>query len=188
MRRDHLVSAAARLFAEGGTKAITHRSVSEAADVPLATVSYYFASIDQLVDVVFSETLATWRRAWEELRPEPGATLTPAEVGRLVADVLRQSSPEGYAHELRVYLAALHREQMVDEVHAMQHSAHDSVMAVLAATGLEDAWSIAPQIVMLLSGALVSITDPSTDHELTASMLEQMATRCVEDALERQRS
>ncbi|RYY43932.1 MAG: TetR family transcriptional regulator, partial [Actinomycetales bacterium] len=57
VRRDQLITAAATLFAEGGTKAVTHRSVSEAADVPLATVSYYFASIEQLVDVVFSETL-----------------------------------------------------------------------------------------------------------------------------------
>ena len=51
----------------------------EAAQVPLATVSYYFASIDQLVDVMFGEALTHWTDEWAALVPEAGTSLSPEE-------------------------------------------------------------------------------------------------------------
>jgi DNA-binding transcriptional regulator YbjK len=48
VRRDALLQAAAEVAAESGIGAITHRSVTERAGVPLATASYFFTSIDEL--------------------------------------------------------------------------------------------------------------------------------------------
>ncbi|SDX22260.1 DNA-binding transcriptional regulator YbjK [Amycolatopsis xylanica] len=48
-RRAALVEAAAQLLGEGGFDAIRHRAVAERADLPLASTTYYFDSLDELV-------------------------------------------------------------------------------------------------------------------------------------------
>ncbi|MBV9845981.1 MAG: TetR family transcriptional regulator [Kutzneria sp.] len=49
-RRHALVAAAAQLLAEGGFDAVRHRAVAERAGLPLASTTYYFASLDELVE------------------------------------------------------------------------------------------------------------------------------------------
>ncbi|TDV50662.1 TetR/AcrR family transcriptional regulator [Actinophytocola oryzae] len=48
-RRQSLVAAAAALLVEGGFEAVRHRAVAERADLPLASTTYYFDSLDDLV-------------------------------------------------------------------------------------------------------------------------------------------
>lgn len=48
-RRYALVSAAAELLCEGGFEAVRHRAVAQRAGLPLASTTYYFASIDDLI-------------------------------------------------------------------------------------------------------------------------------------------
>jgi DNA-binding transcriptional regulator YbjK len=48
-RRDALLAAAVQVVGERGVGGTTHRAVTERAGVPLATASYYFSSIDELI-------------------------------------------------------------------------------------------------------------------------------------------
>ena len=48
-RRRALVAAAADVLAEGGFDAVRHRAVAERAGLPLASTTYYFGSLDELV-------------------------------------------------------------------------------------------------------------------------------------------
>lgn len=48
-RRAVLASAAAELLLEGGFDAVRHRAVAERAELPLASTTYYFDSLDDLV-------------------------------------------------------------------------------------------------------------------------------------------
>lgn len=48
-RRQALVEAAADLLVEGGFDAVRHRAVAERAGLPLASTTYYFESLDELV-------------------------------------------------------------------------------------------------------------------------------------------
>lgn len=48
-RRYALVSAAAELLCEGGFEAVRHRSVARRAGLPLASTTYYFSSLDDLI-------------------------------------------------------------------------------------------------------------------------------------------
>ncbi|MCT2585993.1 TetR/AcrR family transcriptional regulator [Actinophytocola gossypii] len=48
-RRQALVEAAAELLVERGFDALRHRAVAERADLPLASTTYYFDSLDDLV-------------------------------------------------------------------------------------------------------------------------------------------
>ncbi|OBJ70253.1 TetR family transcriptional regulator [Mycobacterium sp. 1274756.6] len=48
-RRYALVRAAAELLCEGGFGAVRHRAVAQRAGLPLASTTYYFASLDDLI-------------------------------------------------------------------------------------------------------------------------------------------
>jgi len=48
-RQFALVSAAAELLAEGGFEAVRHRAVARRAGLPLASTTYYFSSLDDLI-------------------------------------------------------------------------------------------------------------------------------------------
>lgn len=48
-RRQALVAAAAELLLEGGFDAVRHRSVASRASLPLASTTYYFESLDDLI-------------------------------------------------------------------------------------------------------------------------------------------
>ncbi|HZA10342.1 TetR/AcrR family transcriptional regulator [Mycobacterium sp.] len=48
-RRDALVSAAAELLCERGFDAVRHRAVARRAGMPLASTTYYFSSLDDLI-------------------------------------------------------------------------------------------------------------------------------------------
>src|ERR1700756_5424675 len=48
-RRHALISAAAALLSEGGFDAVRHRAVARRAGLPLASTTYYFSSLDDLL-------------------------------------------------------------------------------------------------------------------------------------------
>ncbi|BCO34147.1 TetR family transcriptional regulator [Mycobacterium heckeshornense] len=48
-RRYALVTAAAELLCEGGFEAVRHRAVAHRAGLPLASTTYYFSSLDELI-------------------------------------------------------------------------------------------------------------------------------------------
>lgn len=183
VRRDQLVAAAGRLFEEGGTKAVTHRSVSESAQVPLATVSYYFASIDQLVDVMFSEALAHWTREWAALAPEEGVTLTAEEAADRFVTPLVTLAPERPSHFLNVYLAALSRPHLLEAVHAMRDACFSSQAAIVSATGAPEPMETTRGVSLLYSGALVAAADRTIELDRVVGLLRSQVVEHLERAL-----
>jgi DNA-binding transcriptional regulator YbjK len=93
-RRRELLEAALAVIDERGVQATTHRAVAEAAGVPLATTTYYFESIDHLLEdallLFVSEEAARLRALAEQLR---GATATPYEIAERFARELAEGSP-----------------------------------------------------------------------------------------------
>ncbi len=51
-RRFALVCAAADLLCQGGFESVTHRAVAEQAGLPLASTTYYFSSLEELIETV----------------------------------------------------------------------------------------------------------------------------------------
>lgn len=49
-RRYALVCAAAELLCEGGFEAVRHRAVADRAGLPLASTTYYFSSLEELIE------------------------------------------------------------------------------------------------------------------------------------------
>jgi DNA-binding transcriptional regulator YbjK len=87
-RRAALVAAAAELLRTGGFDAVRHRAVAEKAGLPLASTTYYFGSLDDLVVAAVERTgrveLAEVRAELDALPADAGV----AEVAELVLDQL----------------------------------------------------------------------------------------------------
>jgi DNA-binding transcriptional regulator YbjK len=123
-RRQELVAAAAALLREGGFDAVRHRAVAQRAGLPLASTTYYFASLDDLVTAAVERTgrdeLAEGHAQLTALagRPEDPAELVEvvldqllgpeSRIGGLDAVLLRYERLVGAGR--RPYLAPLMRE------------------------------------------------------------------------------
>lgn len=88
-RRRELVTAAAELLRAGGFDAVRHRAVADRAGLPLASTTYYFGSLDDLVTAAVERTsrdeLAQARRRLDELGAAP---VPAADAAELVLDLL----------------------------------------------------------------------------------------------------
>ena len=84
-RRYALVSAAADLLCEGGFDAVRHRAVARRAGLPLASTTYYFSSLDDLIAKAV-EHVGT--RETEELRDRVAALSRRRRGAESTADLL----------------------------------------------------------------------------------------------------
>jgi DNA-binding transcriptional regulator YbjK len=93
-RRRELLQAALTVIDERGVQGTTHRAVAEAAGVPLATTTYYFSSIDHLLEealeLFVAEEATRLRALAEQLR---GTTASPLAIAELFARELVSGSP-----------------------------------------------------------------------------------------------
>ncbi|MBP2475775.1 DNA-binding transcriptional regulator YbjK [Crossiella equi] len=98
-RRQLLTEAAAALLAEGGFDAVRHRSVAERAELPLASTTYYFASLDELVSAAIEHgsraELAFGRECLAEVSERQGVLPTEDLVELMLDLLLGRSSRDG---------------------------------------------------------------------------------------------
>lgn len=96
-RRTALVDAAAELLAEGGFDAIRHRAVADRAELPLASTTYYFDSLDDLISAAMERYgRAELDRGRQRLE---GLSVRHRGVDTLVELVLDQLLGEDHAYE-----------------------------------------------------------------------------------------
>jgi DNA-binding transcriptional regulator YbjK len=161
-RRQELVTAAAALLRSGGFDAVRHRAVAERAGLPLASTTYYFSSLEELVTAAVERTgrdeLAEVR---EQLEALPDGVLGTDELVELILDQLigRESRERGLEAALlrferlvgagrRPYLAPLMR-KMRDEFDAL-------LGEILARSGRSLDPVAVRDLVSLIDGAVVS--------------------------------
>lgn len=111
-RRELLVAAAARLLGEEGPAALSARAVAAAAGVPLAAVSYYFGSVDDLVRAGADRLYDGYRRDAEALVDRalsdgpPGDAAARALVVRVWLDPAADGPRPGRVRSLLTALAS----------------------------------------------------------------------------------
>ncbi|MFS4506971.1 TetR/AcrR family transcriptional regulator [Clavibacter sp. Sh2141] len=84
-RRDRIVEACLDVIADVGVDGTTHRRVAAAADVPLGSMTYHFAGMDDLLHEAF--TLFADRVA-EQMRRRMSSAGTTEEAAAAVVDVI----------------------------------------------------------------------------------------------------
>jgi DNA-binding transcriptional regulator YbjK len=108
-RRDRLVATALDVIAEVGVAGATHRAIARAADVPLGSMTYHFASLDELHAAAFTRHVEEVAARFDA-RMRAAADRTEALevlVGHLTGDLLGSSRDLVLAVEL--YVAAARR-------------------------------------------------------------------------------
>jgi TetR/AcrR family transcriptional regulator, regulator of biofilm formation and stress response len=131
-RRAHILAATVRLIAAGGVDTVRYRTVADAAAVPLGTVTYHFASRDELIRAALTHYLAENTRALLALRTELQGT-TVNDVASYMVELLRRdlADPERKViaeYELIVFAAR------DPEVAAALHRWERAMLAELART------------------------------------------------------
>ncbi|GAA3999198.1 TetR family transcriptional regulator [Allokutzneria multivorans] len=172
-RRQALVEAASELLVESGFAGIRHRAVAERAGLPLASTTYYFSSIEELVERAVEyhgrTELAWGRDRLAELAESGDERLSRDELCELVLDMLLgHNSRDGGLDVVllryerlvgsgrRPYLAPLMRE-MGDELHAL-------LVEILAQAGAPMSSAGMTRLIALIDGTVVNaLIEADTD-------------------------
>ena len=161
-RRDALTAAAAELLGSGGFDAVRHRAVAEKAGLPLASTTYYFGSLDELVTVAVErhgrDGLAEGRLRLAALTdPVDDAELVELFLDQLLGPRVARRRPRRRAPALRaarrLRAAALPRPADARDARRVRRasSARSSPAAATTATSPE-----LHDLVAVIDGAVIS--------------------------------
>ena len=161
-RRGALVSAAADLLCEGGFDAVRHRAVARRAGLPLASTTYYFSSLDDLIANAVEHSGA---REAEQLRSRV-ATLSRRRRGaESTADVLVDLLV-GEANGLRVseqlisryerYIACARQPGLRDIARRTLQQRTEAVVEVVERSGRSVRSELLTALVCAVDGAVVA--------------------------------
>lgn len=163
-RRRCILVATLSVIERGGVAAVTHRTVADAAQVPLGSLTYYFDSKDDLLReallLFVEEETARLRSLGESLEEE---RLEPAEVAGHFARALVGEDP-GHVAQFELYLEAA-RTPALRESAAACFRAYEEVCGIaLRAAGVPDSGHLAVLFVALADGmGLRRLAAPGAD-------------------------
>jgi AcrR family transcriptional regulator len=166
-RRDALLEAAVEVVGTHGLAGTTHRSVTEAAGVPLATASYYFSSIGELVAEAL--TRFTHARADEMAIPDLGPLaqfLTPADIANSFADrIVELPLPRRLAFYEVLVNASRIPELAGPAKHALDTYRQAAQTGLRAVGGPTDDRSARVYVALALGLGLMHMVDPEADDD-----------------------
>ena len=148
-RRDAILQAALRVIAEQGVAAVTHRAVAAEADVPLASTTYYFESLDELLEgALFMFVNAETERLAVVAEGLEGTELQPLEAAQL----FRAELEDGSVAQFELYLEASRRPRLREVARQCLDLYAAIAESALRATGAEHPEAYARGFVALFDG------------------------------------
>lgn len=161
-RRYALVSAAADLLCEGGFDAVRHRAVARRAGLPLASTTYYFSSLDDLianaVEYVGTREADQLRRRVAALsRRRRGAESTAdVLVDLLLGDALSARGSEEIISRYERYIACARQPALRDIQRRILQQRTDAVVEVVERSGRSVRAEYLTALVCAVDGAVVA--------------------------------
>ena len=153
VRRDELLAAAIELFAEGGSRAITHRAVAARAGLPPASTTYYFESIDDLIREALGAHVDQWTADLTGLtQVELKADASIDDATAFVSAIFAARGPEVAALELSIFLAAARVPELQDNAAQAMQALESLAGSMLERVGVTDGAGLAAAIVALIAG------------------------------------
>jgi DNA-binding transcriptional regulator YbjK len=154
-RREALLQAAVEVAAERGVAGTTHRAVTERAGLPLATASYFFASIDDLVAEALRTFVADEAARLEAIAEQLDRDADRPDLAAALSEASMPSGPLPWAlAQFEAYLQAARDDAMrtpvADALAAYEHVAELALTA--AGAPAESAAGAAPAFNALADG------------------------------------
>ena len=186
-RREALLRAAIELLGETGAKSVTSRAVAERAGVPLASTTYYFRSVHELIEEALklhvAERVAELRALATMALEVRGASAT--DLAQRLAEVLVSAPTPILVAQYQMYLEA-GRNPALQPAVAEALAAFESLAAgVLAALGARDPAGAAEAFVALLDGfALHRLARPRDPAREAAALFAAMRALFLEQVMD----
>jgi DNA-binding transcriptional regulator YbjK len=186
-RREALLRAAIELLGESGLKSVTHRAVAERAGLPLASTTYYFRSVHELVEEALTLHVAERVSELEGL-VEVALGVTGASVAQLaerMAEVLVAAPTPILVAQYQMYLEA-GRNPALQPAASEAFAAFEGLIArVLAALGARDPQASAEAFFALFDGfALHRLARPRDPETEAAALFVAMRALFLEQVMD----
>lgn len=158
-RRDALVSAAAALLCEGGFDAVRHRAVAARAGLPLASTTYYFDSLDDLIAAAVEDIAL---REAELLRAQldrlSHRRRGPESTAELLVDLLVDADPAGAQLISRYerFIACARQPGLRDVQRRLRRQRADAASELVTRCGRRARAELLTALVCAVDGAVVS--------------------------------
>lgn len=157
-RRFALVCAAADLLCEGGFEAVTHRAVAERAGLPLASTTYYFSSLEELIETAV-DYLATAEvaRLRERVKALPRRRRGAEAAAELLVDLLAgEYHREQLISRYERYIACARHPSMRSAERRLLQQRVDSVREAMMRSGRHARVDMMTALLYSVDGAVVS--------------------------------
>jgi DNA-binding transcriptional regulator YbjK len=151
-RRERILRATLAVIATSGIAGVTHRRVAEEAGVPLGSLTYWFATKDDLLRDALRRFVG---EEAERLREVSGALDTgadPAEVALQFAGILENAPGPEQVAQFELYLEAARNPALRDIAAECFRAYEEVAAAALRAVGVADPAAAAPLFVSLSDG------------------------------------
>jgi DNA-binding transcriptional regulator YbjK len=186
-RREALLRATIELLGETGVRSVTHRAVAERAGVPLASTTYYFRSVHELVEEALklhvTERVAALSGMATLALGIGGASA--ADIAERLAEVLVAAPTPILVAQYQMYLDA-GRNPALQPAVAEALSAFEGLAAgMLRALGASDPEGAAEAFVALLDGfALHRLARPRDPAREAAALFTAMRALFLEQVMD----
>lgn len=172
-RREALVTAAVAVIAARGIEGVTFRSVAAQAGVPASTTSYFFGTVDDVIEAAVRHVADVVVTRVEEVMTRADAEAFSADeladaLVRLVAD----TDHDDTIAQFETYLAVRRRPALAPVVEQISTALSAACVTALRAFGVADPAAEAPAFVALIDGfALHRMAGvPTEEHHLRAAL------------------
>ena len=164
-RRDALLQAATEIAGESGAGAATHRAVAARAGVPPATTSYFFGSIDEMVEEALRSFVATRTEEFTTLLADLEAASID-DVARAFAAVLLAGDRTAELAQIEAYLHAARGSGLRGAVADAMTAFEEAAEAALRHAGAKDPAAGARRFMALSDGfVLQHLANPRPNDE-----------------------
>lgn len=169
-RRQRIIDAAIAVVGEHGIGALSHRSVAAAADVPLGSTTYHFATLDDLLVAALEQLSAEWVADMEDWERDTASGMSLADAMAGLMERLLERDRKRLELEYELYVAALRRTPVRPIVSAYLD---DTAAQVVRRTG---DLGVARAVVALFDGLLLQLllTGRPFDREEARAAFERV--------------
>ena len=186
-KRDALLRATIELLGEQGAKSVTHRAVAQRAGLPLASTTYYFDSVQQLIEEALKLHVA---ERVAELSGLAGLALSArgasaTDIAERLAEVLAAAPTPILVAQYQMYLDAGRNPALQPAVAASLAAFEGLAADVLTALGAREPQTTAEAFVALIDGfALHRLARPRDRAHETAVLVAAMRALFLEQVMD----
>jgi TetR/AcrR family transcriptional regulator, regulator of biofilm formation and stress response len=182
-RRTAILEAALRVIAERGVAATTHRAVADAAGVPSSTTTYYFESLDELLDEALLLFVRGEAGRLHALTDElDRQQMPPAEIAHLLVEELRAGDDDGDVAQFELYLEASRRPSLREVARECLRLYEEVAHAALRAAGSPRPEEGARAFVALLDGLGLHRIASGASQDVERALLALFIPFAMDDA------